>query len=170
MEAPRRDAGLRLRRVALLALAALALLAGCGGGEDGGEERRLSKDEYQREAAASLERVKAALRSASEGDLEGRIATAEFLEGAAGPLRELSRDIGSLRPPEEVDAENAALAAAIGAFSDDLIRAAVALRAGDLGYLRRQGSLESPETARGLNDALAALARKGYDFSLAPRS
>jgi len=145
------------------------LLVGCGGGDDGGEQRRLTKEGYQREAAASLERVKAALRDTSQGKRENRVATAEFLERAAGPLRELSRDIGSLRPPEEVEAENGALAAAIGAFSDDLIRAAEALRAGDLDFLRRQGSLESPETARALSDALAALARKGYDFSLAPR-
>jgi hypothetical protein len=75
----------------------MLLLAGCGGGGDGGE--RLSKDEWIEEADAICARADEEVGALTEPSTLDEIP--EFTESASEISREALADLRALQPPEE---------------------------------------------------------------------
>jgi len=143
--------------VALAAVGAMALLAGCGGGSS-----RLTKAQYEQRVqkdAAALTKATSGIgtSTSSFSDLQKVVTSAQSgIEAAA-------KDLESLKPPQEAENANKAFVAALRAIESDFKAMATALKKHDLTKIvalvqQLGGSKEVAAAKR----AAADLAKKGY--------
>jgi hypothetical protein len=144
-----------MKRTLLLAGAAAAALAGCGG------QGRLSKPEYERQVQALYADVQQAFRATDvpRNELSPRLASAEKeLDEAAAELLEL-------RAPREVVAQTAAIATGLQRYADDLEALRGELAAGRPGAVDRfNASLRSNDAIEQISEAAEQLKFSGYDL------
>jgi hypothetical protein len=150
------------RAIACL-LAALAVLAGCGGGGD-----TLSKDEYQQQFKATVarysERAKQVPQPASDASGAERSKAATQ---AAGVVHDMAGSLGKLKPPAEVAQAHKDLVVSLRETADISAEAAAKLRAGDTkGAQQAVARLATSGVQRRAAAAQKTFESKGYDLGL----
>ena len=152
------------RAVLLSALAATVVLAsGCGSG--GGE--RLSKDEYQRQAAAVGERLGTEFSDIESTDETDLSAIAPLMYRLADALDTLANEFDDLSPPQEVEGAHDRFVAAARATADDARAVGDRVEHDSLVELQNHLSeldISKGESFRELQQAMADIRSAGYDF------
>ena len=144
-----------MRRSILLAGAAAAALAGCGG------QARLSKQEYEQQVRAVYSDVQQVFRATNvdNGRLGPRLAAAQR------ELDEAARALLALKAPQEVVAQTAAIATGLQRFAADLAVLRRELAAGVPGAVDRfNASLRNNEAIEQISEAAEQLKFSGYDL------
>jgi hypothetical protein len=155
------------RAAALFIATALAVgTAGCGGGGGSG----LSKSRYEakmRSIVQPLDSTLSKLRSFAPTNIG---AADDYFQGLAGTFYSLSRQLGQIKPPKDVQALHTRLTDAAGKAAD--VFQALAQRLRQASPAERQRILADTATTERLLSALNgvertanALAAKGYRFS-----
>jgi len=142
----------------VLAAAALVALASC---PSGGDRVRLSKDEYERKVQTLYAGVQSAFRATagSSGEkLAGRIGLAQKA------LRNAADELGAVKAPQEVEAENRALAAAMLEYAEALDAAVRAASGGDEQAMARFRDASAHPAVREMAEAAERMKEKGYDL------
>ena len=146
------------------ALAAVAVLAGCGGGSGD----RLTKAEYEQEVAVLGESISSSFQGISASTPPEELG--EKLRGAQGALQELADRLGEISPPEEIEDAHGRLIEGLRSFSDDLVEVGGKLEAaaGDsAAALAALAGLAGLESVRTLQEVAEELEEKGYDLGVA---
>src|SRR5436190_16882713 len=109
----------------LAAAAAVALVAGCGGGSS-----RMSKADYEQKIQADGKAVQKAVSkingSASLGSLATQIGSAEQAVKAAAD------DLDSIKPPQDAEADNKTIVLALRTIDTQLVRLHAAAKKSDI--------------------------------------
>ena len=136
-------------------LAALALLAGCGG------TARLTKTQYEQKVRLVYEDVRQAFRetNVSAARLPGRV------EAAQQALRHAARELDETKPPEKVVEANHELAEAMRGYAEELDKLRQAAEAHDAKAVGEfNARLPQDEAVERIAEAAEEIRQKGYDL------
>jgi hypothetical protein len=144
-------------RLAGLLVAALLLLAGCGGDD------RLSKEEYQGEVQGVGKTLGDALGGIDTSSAGGLDEVGGQVTGLQTALREAADDLDDLSPPADVEDAHEKLVDGIRGFADDLEQLAEAAESGDLTAIQTfQDVFTTSDSVRKIREAADELQDKGY--------
>ena len=156
---------LRRRHRGLATLAALVLVlggAGCGGGGGGNGGGRLSKSEYEARIQNDGRKVQAAF-SALRTPPQSLQELASKLERGQKTLREVATDLGSIKPPTEIEADNKELVKGLRKVIDLLEPLRKAAARQDLQAVKKAvGEIQSTNALKAAQDAARDMKEKGY--------
>lgn len=145
----------RIRLVALLALAALAV-GGCGGDD------RLTKPEYEEKVRSVWADVQEAFRRTN---VEAPQQLAERVEEAQRELRTGADELARRPPPADVEAENAQVVAGMRAYAQDLDRLRNAAEQGDERTIEDiNARIAQNQSVQQIAEAAERMKFKGYDL------
>jgi hypothetical protein len=136
-------------------IAAIALLAGCGG------QQRLSKTQYEHKVRVVYEHVRQAFRETNVGQARfaGRVQAAQH------ELREAADELDSVRPPAGIDEPNHDLAEGMREYAADLDPLLKAAAARDTKAIDRfNAQLPQNEAIDRIAEAAEEIRLKGYDL------
>jgi len=139
----------------LFLIAALALLAGCGGQE------RLSKTQYEQKVRSVYEDVRQAFRETKVGQaqLAGRVGAAQ------SALRKAAHELDDAKPPGAVEEPNHDLAEGMREYAGDLDALRKAAAAHDTTAIARFNAQTSQnEAIDRIAEAAEEIRTKGYDL------
>lgn len=152
------------RTTAILLTAVVALAAGCGGDD------RLSKDAYQQELDAAIQKVEQAFQglgdslqkvTSGSGSLDQ---VADEVGNIQSELNSAADDLDGITPPEDVEPSHAKLVDGMRALSDDLEEFKGAIAEGDTGAIDRfAADAQGLDSVKKLEEATKELKEKGYD-------
>lgn len=144
-----------MRRLALLAVAGL-LLAGCGG------SGRLSKSAYQQHLQADGKTVQASITALTKVSPTSLAQFATRVDAAEVAVKKAADDLGSLKPPSDAAADNAAIVTAFRAIQTALERVKANPTAAAAIVSRLQASPELKAAEKATTD----LTSKGYNVGV----
>jgi hypothetical protein len=154
-------AGARHRGAATLAALALALVAaGCGSGGGGGDE--LSKAQYEQHLQADSQAITKAFTPLRKPPRTLAQLASQLKVGEA-KLHEAADDLDGVKPPKNVQADNAALAKGLRTLADELELLRTAAVKNDANLVQK--ALAGLEKSHALLDARKAtddMKKKGY--------
>jgi hypothetical protein len=135
----------------------LALVPACAGGDDD----RLSKQEYEQKVQAVYAEVQQTFRNTSDAsgrELAGRIVLAQEA------LRHAADQLAAVKPPEEIEVHNADLVEGMREYADALDVAVQAASRNDREALARFGNVSTNPGVREMAEAAEEMKHKGYDL------
>ncbi len=148
----------------ILCAVAVALTAGCGGGD------RLSKDAYQQELDSAIQKIEQAFSGLGDslqkvGSGSGSLAAvADEIGNIQDELNSAADDLDGVSPPEDVAKTHEKFVEGMRALADDLEEFKDAVDDGDKGAINEfatdAGSLDS---VKKLEEASNDLKDKGYE-------
>lgn len=144
--------------LAVAGLCAVALLAGCGGGE------RLSKHAYEQKIQTVYAGIKQAFAGSSTkvGSLR-ELATR--VQVAQKELRKAANELDDVTPPKDVEEQNETLAKAMRSYAADLDRLGSAAERGDAQAVERfNQSIPDNESVNEMSEAAEEMIVRGYDL------
>jgi hypothetical protein len=145
-----------MKRLAFLALAGV-LLAGCGGSS------RLSKPAYEQKLQGdgkSVQKAVTALTRTTPGSLAQ---LAKRVDAAEAAVKQAGDDLGSIKPPADAVADNAAIVTAFRTIQSGLERLKKAAASGDPAAAQKiAGQIESSPQLKAAEKATNDLKKKGY--------
>jgi soluble cytochrome b562 len=142
-----------------LVIAAPLLASACGG-----DEKRLTKTEYQQQVQAIYDDVRKAFQGtttnvASLSDLSARVSTAQQ------ELRDAAERIDDLNPPEEVEEQTHEIAEGLDAYADDLDELRQAADEGDAKQVQAfEEGIPANESIDRIREAAEEIHNKGYNL------
>lgn len=146
----------RLASVAVCALAAILVLAGCGGQE------RLSKPEYEQRVRSLYASVQEAFRATAVGPTEDLAARVEKAQEA---LRKAADQLDKAAPPKEVEGENEEIVEGMRRYADDLDQVREAAERGDQSAIDEfNEGISRNEPVEQIAEAAEEMKFKGYDL------
>lgn len=149
------------RTLALLAAVAALVLVGCGGSQ-------LSKDEYIKELNSVGKVLNTSFSSIGEGignTKDTKVLGDKFTE-AGKVLRDASKRVADLSPPDDAKSANAKLADGLGKMAtafDDVAKAAKDSGDNPTALLPKVTALTNSDGIKMVNDAITELSGKGYN-------
>jgi hypothetical protein len=152
-----------VKRLAIAAVAILAVAAaGCGGG--GGEP--LSKAEYTQqlnEIGTSLDSSSQALGDAFQAEDAGK--AADQVSAMQTQIRKLADQLDDITPPEDVADAHQDLIDGLRGMADDFDEFHDAVESKSVPKMTAFAqSFTSSESSKKINEAIAEMKKKGYDF------
>ena len=153
------------RILALTALLAAFVVAGCGGGD------QLTKDEYIKELNSAGKALSTSFNSLGEGisdtkDTKGL--GAKFTE-ASNALRKASDQIGDINPPDDAKDANDKLAGGLGKMADSFDEVGKASSSSNASQsaalLTKINKLATSDGIKQVTEAINSLKTKGYNIS-----
>lgn len=146
-------------RAALGLLAAVVLLAGCGGGGS-----RLSKQEYEQHLKQDATLIAKAATNASTADFNSPAQYARRVAVAQQDMTRAAEDLDALRPPADADEDTRTIVVGVRYLAKALARLHHAAATSSFAEAQRVSSdiAASPEV-KGVSTAIKDLKRKGYD-------
>ena len=152
-----------MKRLAIAAVAILAVAAaGCGGG--GGEP--LSKAEYTQqlnEIGTSLDSSSQALGDAFQAEDAGK--AADQVSAMQTQIRKLADQLDDITPPEDVADPHQDLIDGLRGMADDFDEFHDAVESKSVAKMTAFAqSFTSSESSKKINEAIAEMKKKGYDF------
>jgi hypothetical protein len=147
------------RGAATLAAVALAIaLAGCGGGD------RLSKSQYEQHLNSDSQAIKKAIEPLSTTPASMEELVSKLKVGEA-QLREAADDLDGIKPPKDVEKDNATLAKGLRTFADELGSFRKAAEKKDPQLLRETfAKLQSSHALEEVRAATNDMKKKGYNL------
>ena len=144
----------------LAAAAAVALVAGCGGGSS-----RMSKADYEQKIQADGKAVQKAVSkingSASLGSLATQIGSAEQAVKAAAD------DLDSIKPPQDAEADNKTIVLALRTIDTQLVRLHAAAKRSDIAGAQAAGAaIQNAPEVKAAQRAAKDLKQKGYKIGV----
>lgn len=150
--------------MAIVSATVVAAASGCGGGD------RLSKDAYQQELDAAIQKVEQAFEGLGEslqkvGSGSGSL---DQVAGEVGNIQDelnaAADDLDGITPPEDAEASHDTLVAGMRGLADDLEEFKAAIEDGDTGAIDRfSDEAQSLPSVKKLEEASNELKEKGYD-------
>src|SRR5947209_3687591 len=126
-----------MKRLAFLALAGV-ILAGCGGSS------RLSKTAYEQKLQGAGKSVQTAITALTRTTPGSLAQLAKRVDVAEAAVKQAGDDLGSIKPPSDAAADNAAIVAAFRAIQSGLERLKKAAASGDAAATQKiAGQIES---------------------------
>jgi hypothetical protein len=152
------------RTVALLAALVAVVLVGCGGSD------QLSKDEYLKELNAAGKALNTSFTSLGEGigSTKDTAALGAKFTDAGKVLRDASKQIGDIKPPEDAKAANDKLAEGLSKMADSFEEVGKETKgAGNdaAGLLPKINALTTSDGIKLVTEAINDLKAKGYNVS-----
>ena len=149
----------------LLCTAALAFVAGCGGGGD-----RVSKSGYQKELDSAVQKIEQAFKGLGDslqkvGSGSGSLdAVADEIGNIQDELNSAAGDLAGVTPPDDVEASHDKFVDGMRALSDDLEEFKKAVDDGDTGAIEEfANDADNLESVQTLEEATTELKEKGYE-------
>lgn len=144
-----------MRRLALLAVAGL-LLAGCGG------SGRLSKSAYQQHLQTDGKTVQASITALTKVSPTSLAQFATRVDAAEVAVKKAADDLGSLKPPSDAAADNAAIVTAFRAIQTALER----VKANPTAAAAIVSTLQASPELKAAEKATTDLTSKGYNVGV----
>jgi hypothetical protein len=146
-----------MKRLAILVLAGF-LLAGCGGSS------RLSMADYQKHLQNDGKPVESAVKALTSGaNITSLAQFATKADAAEAAVKNAADDLGSIKPPKDAEADNAAIVTGLHAIQSGLEKLKkVAASGSAAAVLAAAASLESSPELKDAGKAITDLKQKGY--------
>jgi hypothetical protein len=139
-----------------LAVAAMLVAAGCGGGDS----KPLTKAEYEQQMRVIGENLSKSLNTLGSATTAKGAATA--LEKVQGDMEKGAADMKAITPPEDIETQHEQLVEGVETFGTQLEPVITKLEKGDLQALAEVTSLTALTE---IQNASQALNEKGYDIA-----
>lgn len=140
----------------ILALAAVTILAGCGGSGS------VSEDDFERDVATARDEVDGALAHITDNP-SGKEELLDRMDEAAGRIERAAVELDGREAPEGLDDEQTKLVASFRQLSVDLTETAAQIRQPDFSGLLEGTQGLSFQSWVDANEALADLREQGFD-------